>query len=61
MYDMYVRVHESKLPSRYISAFLNAEISYKVYLCMIVYSKTDFKTISEEDKGGENFIRVSQQ
>ena len=43
MYDMYVRVHESKLPSRYISAFLNAEISCKVYfnrLCMI----------SEEDK-----------
>ena len=26
---------------------------------MIVYSITDFNTISEEDKGGENFIIVS--
>ena len=26
---------------------------------MIVYSITDFKTIPEEDKGGENFIIVS--
>ena len=26
---------------------------------MIVYSIIDFKTISEADKGGENFITVS--